>query len=74
MADANSKPFGWISIARHLARMAIIFGMLNNLSILKFHRMRAKINNIIYAIISFIAFFILINLIIDLGEAYNAPF
>lgn len=36
--------------------------------------MRAKINNIIYAIISFIAFFILVNLIIDLGEAYNVPF
>ena len=73
MADVNFKQFGLIRVARHLARKAIIFGMLNNLSILKFHRMRAKINNIIYAIISFIAFFILINLIIDLGEAYNVP-
>lgn len=36
--------------------------------------MKTKINNIIYAIISFVAFFILINLIIDLGEAYNVPF
>lgn len=36
--------------------------------------MRAKINNIIYAIISFIALFFLINLILDLGEAYNVPF